>query len=512
MNRKIRYGLLALTFSWHKIRLEPQQFVELVARRFLNHYSGMLSSGHARTSSACDGIRRAEQLVELGHLSDAINVLGKSKGVRAEILRRNVKEQRARFNVGVVPSLPLELVTTKSPRVFSLQTNSVPYTQSGYTVRSVQSMKAMSNAGVAVSTATRLGYPVVVGKMPKANIEIIDGLEFHRLLPRVFPLQFSEEIELAVSLLQEAAEEFCPSVLHTTTDSKNAQVVSRVAKRLSIPWVYEVRGEPEKTWVSKFPRELQDEVLVSERFTALQNKETEAMKAASAVIALSEVSKASLELRGVPSEKIMVIPNAVEREFTDRSYDKAAIRAELGLSERKLVGTVSSIVDYEGLDTLLEAAALNEDFDVVIVGDGAHLQVLKRRAQQLGLRERVQFVGKVPSSEAWKWYAALDVFAVPRKNTEVCRSVTPLKPLMALSLGIPVVGSDLPALNEVTGGNLIAHEPEDAESLAQAIGRAFETSPAERLALRSWAKTRTWEVNGQKFEALFSGRALRNEA
>lgn len=511
MNNIIRYGLLALTFSWHKLRIEPKQYVELVSRRFFNRGGEMLSLGSIMDGEANGEIKRAEHLIELGHLSDATNVLSGCKGSRAAILRRNVREQKARFSVDVIASLPLEQFSVKSPRVFSLQTSSIPYTQSGYTVRSVQTLKAMSNAGLAVSTATRLGYPVVIGKLPRTSYEVINGLEFHRLLPSTFPTHFSEEVELSASLLQMAAESFRPSVLHTTTDSKNAQVVSRVAMRLKIPWVYEVRGEPEKTWVSKFPKELQDEVLASERFIALRNKETEAMNAASAVIALSEVSKAQLVFRGIPSEKVVVIPNAVEQEYTDRHYDKSAIRAELGLPERKLVGTVSSIVDYEGLDTLLEAAALKKDFDVVIVGDGAHLPALKRRAQQLALKGRVHFVGKVSSSEAWKWYAALDVFAVPRKDTEVCRTVTPLKPLMALALGIPVVGSDLPALNEVTGRHLIAHVPEDAVSLVQAIDRALRIKSSEKEALRIWAKTRTWEANGQKFRTLFSGRALGNE-
>ena len=511
MNKQLEYGLLALTFSVHKLQREPRQFVELVCQRFIKRGGKDLVEGIFGSTKSMGEVDQAELLVERGQLSEAGSLLLERKGIKSRILREDIKEQRARWGMEVLSSRPLIPIDEELPRVYSLQTSSVPYTQSGYTIRSLHSMEAMAEAGVVIRAATRLGYPVVIGKRPYAKSEENNVFDFDRLLPKIFPRNFEDEVNLAVSLLQQKAERFCPHVLHTTTDSKNAQVVSRVAQRLNIPWVYEVRGEPEKTWVSKFPRELQAEVVTSERFNALREKETEAMNAASAVIALSNVSKEQIVQRGVARDKVVVIPNAVDSKYTDLKYNKSEIRVELGLPERRLVGTVSSIVDYEGIDTLLEAAVLEEGFDVVIVGDGAHLPALKRRALQLGVEGRTYFVGKVPSKEAWKWYAALDVFAVPRKDTEVCRTVTPLKPLMALALGVPVVGSDLPAINEVTGNNLITHVPEDPKSLVQAIERAGEASSVEKQALRSWAKSRTWEVNGQKFKDLFDGRFLANK-
>ena len=511
MNKQLEYGLLALTFSVHKLQREPKQFADLVCQRFTKRGVKDLAEDIFGNTKSVGEVDQAELLVERGQLSEADSLLVGRKGLKARILRKNVKEQRVRWGTEVLGSSPLVPIDEELPRVYSLQTSSVPYTQSGYTIRSLQSVEAMAEAGVVIRAATRLGYPVVIGKRPRAKSEN-NVFDFDRLLPKVFPRSFEDEVNLAASLLQQKAEKFCPHVLHTTTDSKNAQVVSRVAQRLNIPWVYEVRGEPEKTWVSKFPRELQTEVVTSERFNALREKETEAMNAASAVIALSNVSKEQLVQRGVARDKVVVIPNAVESKYTDLKYNKSEIRVELGLPEKRLVGTVSSIVDYEGIDTLLEAAVLEEGFDVVIVGDGAHLPELKRRALQLGVSGRTHFVGKVPSKEAWKWYAALDIFAVPRKDTEVCRTVTPLKPLMALALGVPVVGSDLPAIKEVTGNNLITHVPEDPKSLVQAVERAGEASSVEKQELRSWAKSRTWEVNGQRFKDLFTGRFLANEA
>ena len=174
--------------------------------------------------------------------------------------------------------------------------------------------------------------------------------------------------------------------------------------------------------------------------------------------ALSEISKKQLVERGVLAEKIHVIPNAVDEEFIGREFERSAIRRELGLPDIPLVGSVTAVVDYEGLDTLIESLQhLPIKAKVLIVGEGTARPELEALASSLGMRDRVIFTGRKPQDEIWKWYAALDLFAVPRKDTQVCRTVTPIKPLMAQSLGVPVVASDLPALREVTGGFAVSY-------------------------------------------------------
>src|SRR5699024_6414371 len=105
----------------------------------------------------------------------------------------------------------------------------------------------------------------------------------------------------------------------------------------------------------------------------------------------------------------------------------------------KIVGSVTSVVEYEGLDDLVRAAACGYEETVLIVGDGVYLPVLKDLARKLGVADRVIFAGRQDNETIWKWYAAMDIFVVPRKDTLVCRTVTPIKPVMAQALGIPVI-------------------------------------------------------------------------
>ena len=93
------------------------------------------------------------------------------------------------------------------------------------------------------------------------------------------------------------------------------------------------------------------------------------------------------------------------------------------------------------------------------------------------------------------WLLAL-VACSPRHDVEVCRTVTPLKPIEAMAAGRPVVASDLPALAEIVtppGSGLLA-APGDALALADTLARLHDDEGLRvRLgaAGRSFAATRT---------------------
>ena len=391
-------------------------------------------------------------------------------------------------------------------RVLAFLTNSLPHTLSGYTVRSGKVLGALSNAGCDVLGATRLGYPLTVGKLPKSETEKVEGVDYVRLVPTFHRKSALGRMDDEVNLLVELAKKHRANLLYTTTDFKNALVVSRAAKQLRIPWIYEVRGEPEKTWLSRVAPEDRVEASNSELFTKSRALESKAMLASAAVVALSEVSKKQLVGRGIPASKIWVVPNCVDAELIRTEIDKSSARSQLNLPNRVWVGAVTSVVEYEGLDTLIDAVCyLPDHINVLVVGDGVHLPNLIRQAEELGLQDRVRFVGRKPREEIVLWYSALDLFVLPRKNYEVCRTVTPIKAMEAMALGVPVVASDLPAVREVTGGCAKYVPADDPAFLAEVIVAALDD---DRLAEkgRSWAATRTWDHAAKAYGDLLSDR------
>ncbi|WP_158372710.1 glycosyltransferase [Cellulosimicrobium cellulans] len=402
----------------------------------------------------------------------------------------------------------------KGPAALHLLTSSVPHTPSGYAVRSHAVLRAQAAAGVRVEAATRLGYPVSVGRLAARRRDVVDGVPYRRLLPLAQPRDAVDRAARTVAALGPVARAFRPTVLHTTTPYGNGQVAAALAAELGVPWVYEVRGLLEQTWVAgRADAGARERAAASERFRLLRAQEAAVAACAAHVVALSGTLRDDLVARGVPAERITVVPNGVDpRLLTLPDQGPRRARRALGLPEDGFwVGTVSSVVDYEGLGTLVDAVALlrarGVDARACVVGDGVALPELRRRAAAAGVAGSVLLPGRVPAGAAPRWHRALDAFVVPRRDLAVCRSVTPLKPVEAMALGRPVVASDLPALAEVVpDGAGLRVPPDDPAALAAALA-GLRDDPAAAAALvaagREVAAGRTWARAGAAYRALY---------
>ncbi|MEE3703912.1 hypothetical protein V2H43_10905, partial [Pasteurella multocida] len=108
--------------------------------------------------------------------------------------------------------------------VLHLLTNSLPHTQSGYTVRSHAVLRAQQAAGLAAVAMTRVGYPVVVGGLAAASVDVIEGIEYHRALPRTLAATPDGRLVQQADALLELALDVRPVALQTTTHYPNALV------------------------------------------------------------------------------------------------------------------------------------------------------------------------------------------------------------------------------------------------------------------------------------------------
>lgn len=408
---------------------------------------------------------------------------------------------------------PCNATNGKPDSALFLLTNSLPHTRSGYTIRSHSMLAALRSSGLKLNAVTRLGYPTTIGRLGTPLTSVVDGIAYHRLPAWRLPVRLNERIAAHVAAASTLTEKLRPGVLHCTTDYTNALVARELSGRFGLPWVYEMRGQLELTWISSRPAELRDEAAASERVRLLRAKEAELARDAHAVIVLSQVQRDDLIGRGVPAERISVLPNAVDLSFLGQSLEPAQARLQLGLpSDGIWVGSVSSLVGYEGFDVLLEAVArcrsAGADVRCALVGDGVSRPGLIRQAEDLGLGEAVIFPGRQPRTDAGLWHQALDIFTVPRQDHAVTRVVTPLKPIEAMALGRPVVASNLPALAELVAspGTGLLVNPDDPGSLAEAILRLASDHELRRdLASRgrAFAAQRTWPANADRCRSIY---------
>lgn len=518
------------------------------AQRRLATAPGSRSTLHAEVSVLLDrpdllsaeapAATRARSAWSRGEMTEAVEIL-KSAGRASTSYARRLHSEMELLRLGhrLTAPAPHELPAS-SPgsgeelRVLHLITNSLPHTQSGYSLRTHRILRALSERGVRSVALTRAGYPVMVGRVFADITDVIDGIEYRRTLPGSLGATPQDRLEQEVEAALDIVRDLRPHVLHATTDYRNALVAQAVSEATGIPWVLEVRGLMEQTWIaSRQTEQARSAAESSEKVHLVSAREGELAAAASAVVTLSDTMAAELVARGVAAERITLVPNGVDERLLSEHLTVQEARREVSLDLPEgafAVGAVSALVEYEGFETLLHAAAvllnspetdtwLREKLHVVIVGDGVVAPHLADLTRELGIQDRVHMPGRVPAAESRRWVEALDVVTVPRLDRAVSRTVTPQKPIEALALGRPVILSDLPALREtVTSADgdvrAVLVAAGSSAHLAAAIARlAVDDERRERLVAggQALARERTWDSLVRRYERMYTSVSCR---
>jgi len=445
--------------------------------------------------------------------------------VRAKRTLTVARDEIRLLRLGAEEVLPARkaVTTPVSNRTFYLVYNSLPFHSAGYATRTHGLVAGLREQGFDTSILTRLGYPRMFTKYQEAKFlerEEIDGVPYLRLDTSVTGLYGKSNrayIRANIQATLRAISDSRPAIIHGASNFVTGLTAIGVARALGVPSVYEVRGLWEITALSRDPAYGN-----SLHYAQAVRLETEACLAADKVIAITGALKDELVRRGVPAQKIEVVPNGVDTErFQPRARD-AKLSQKLGLrSDHVVVGYVGSILDYEGLDDLLRALRVTIDrgasnLRLLVVGDGAAYQDCLKLSSDLGLQDHAIFTGRIPHHEVEAYYSLIDIAPFARKPLPVCEMVSPLKPFEAMAMGKCVIVSSVAALSEIVGDRPIAlvHEKGSIEGLADAIFRlAGDPELRQRIgsAARDFVVTeRDWRVLAQRvvhvYESLLADR------
>lgn len=345
---------------------------------------------------------------------------------------------------------------TERGRVLYCAHSTGEFNSNGYSTRTAGLTKAMAETGDVVVVA-RPGYPWDAKTTGVPDSESRFEREINGLVhvfnpgpsikdqPLDLYFQHAADVIVREAIVQRA------SIIHAASNHLTALPALIAARRLGLPFAYEVRGLWEVTEASTKP-----EWDGSERFALAVALETLVARSADQVLAITEQVRKELIRRGVEGERIGLLPNASDPfEFVPLPVDREISR-RLGLEDRDIVvGYAGSILEYEGLELLVEAfsvaLALRPELRLVIVGDGPALPGLRSLAHELGTVDRITFVGRVAAADVPRYLSAMDIVACPRLSTPVTEMVSPLKPLEAMSAGRSVLVSDVAPLVDLVG-------------------------------------------------------------
>jgi glycosyltransferase involved in cell wall biosynthesis len=183
-----------------------------------------------------------------------------------------------------------------------------------------------------------------------------------------------------------------------------------------------------------------------------------------------------------PAERVEVVHNAVvvERFEVPRS---AVLRAELA-GDRPLILTPARLDAQKGHDTLLAAAAEIPEAAFVLAGDGPERNRLEALAADLGVRDRVRFLGR--RTDIPELLAACDIFALPSLYEGSSLAV-----LEAMAARRAIVSSAIPGTDELIedGRDGLLVSPGDTAGLTAALRRLL-ADPKLREDLAAMARRR----------------------
>jgi L-malate glycosyltransferase len=189
----------------------------------------------------------------------------------------------------------------------------------------------------------------------------------------------------------------------------------------------------------------------------------------------------------VPAERIEVIPNFVDTELF-RPDKEPCHRASLAPGGEKIVMHVSNFRPVKRIEDVVEVfARIRADVParLVLVGDGPDRPRAVQRADALGVREHVAFLGKHASVE--ELLSCADLFLLPSENESFG-----LAALEAMASGAPVVASNAGGLPEVIENGVSGYllPVGDVGGMADA-GTRLLTDEAHHAAIATAARERT---------------------
>jgi glycosyltransferase involved in cell wall biosynthesis len=423
--------------------------------------------------------------------------------------RKFIDEVLGRAQLAAWAVLParIRLLPMRPQRVLNILAFSLPYTSVGYATRSHGLALGIKKAGWDIRPYTRPGFPYdfkteFEGQSLPAMDEV-DGLSYGRILD--FSRLGMTEVEYMLAAIEHyerviRLEE--PEVVHAASNYVTALPALIAARRLGVPFIYEVRGFWE---VTRSSRDQNFESTSKYRFMQLFEGLT--ARHADRVITITSAMSDELVGRGVARSNIVVAYNSVDpNRFVPRAPKRELAESLRMPSGVPVIGYVGSFVDYEGLDDLVTACAgLNNagrDFRLLLVGDGADFEELRRQVDAAGIRDKTIMTGRVPHEMVEDYYSLIDIAPFPRKAWEVCELVSPLKPFEAMALEKAVVVSGTRALMEIVthDQNGLVFAKGDVNDLQTKLEDLL-TDPVRRVALglqsRAWiCQARSWDVAG----------------
>jgi glycosyltransferase involved in cell wall biosynthesis len=238
--------------------------------------------------------------------------------------------------------------------------------------------------------------------------------------------------------------------------------------------------------------------------------ERRVLRAAALRVAVSEELAARVRASG--GGATAVVPNAVDAAAFAHEWDRRDARRSLDWPvDAATLGFLGGLRPWHGLEYAIEALVHVPNASLAIAGEGEFRPKLVSRANQLGVGERLRWVGSLPHADIPRFLAALDVALIPYPALRDF-AFSPLKLYEYLAAGVPIVASDIGQVGQVLrkAGCGVLVRPGDPDELAagiQAVLRDPERNRARAAEVRPQVLAEhSWDERARRLTMLFDQR------
>lgn len=386
----------------------------------------------------------------------------------------------------------LEKRDPKNLRSLYIAASCLPFVLSGYTVRTNAIIQSIADGCLsAVVPLTRPGFPFDRPDLKDLGFDGDNSAHFNHIDCKQ---SYRGDMNVYLQSILPDLEDFVKcqeiDIIHGVSNYRNGVIGLALARRLRLPFVYEIRGLWEETTAAK--RSGWRDTM---RYEYERRFEKFLYSEADGVLTINRQVRRLLEVSVRNNSELL--PNCVpHKTIKSARVTKAKTRAVR-------LGYIGSILEYEGLDDLLTAVAklkkMRYRMTLDIYGSGEFLAKLLCMAKQLNLKSIVKFHGQVAPERVADLYDGFDLCVFARKPYDVCKLVTPLKPIEAMANGVNCLVSDVPPMFDIAKfGGALTFEAGNVESLVNSLRRFCEMSHDERQfyvdeARNMIADNYTWE-------------------
>lgn len=236
-------------------------------------------------------------------------------------------------------------------------------------------------------------------------------------------------------------------------------------------------------------------------------------KNADMILPVTKVLADYMISKGVDSDRIRVIPNAINEMHYANLPSIQEAKIGLGLAGRVVVGFTGFVREWDRLDRIVKWIALQpEDWNVhlLVIGDGPARLEIEQCAANLGISDRVTFTGVVNRKQVPSLSMAFDIAL----QTALVPYASPLCLFEYLALSKAIVAPDQPNHHEIltSGVDAILYDPNDPNGIEKALDSLLmDVELRDRVAIAAQGniakKQLTWTQHAYKVAALLAGVA-----